>query len=85
MRHEDTEIVEGPLIQTCKGCLDPHPFLNTEGIHVCALCGGILCRVCFMNEKNVIPDGYDRFCALNARGTLFWEGVKKTNKTCRHS
>jgi hypothetical protein len=63
-KHEDTNIIEGPLIQTCKGCTGPHPFLDAEGVRVCAVCNETLCRFCFLNEKNVIPDGDDRVLCL---------------------
>jgi hypothetical protein len=32
-KHEDTNIIEGPSIGTCKGCTGPHPFLDAKGVH----------------------------------------------------
>ena len=51
---EGTMLVDGPLVETCKGCCGKlHPFLQAEGIHECNGCKHLLCHFCFIMEADM--------------------------------
>lgn len=57
---ENTVIVDGPEIATCKGCNGiSHPFLASEEVKSCAQCKAVLCRFCGIDEKEVNEFSHD--------------------------
>jgi hypothetical protein len=58
---DDTMLVDGPLMATCKGCKgESHSFLIGEGVYECDDCEHYLCRFCCMSENEVNEMDGDR-------------------------
>ena len=69
-KSEGTEIIDGPAIESCKGCMGTsHSFLAAEGVYDCVECNAKLCRFCHMVENVAeVPNGQDRVLCLECMG-----------------